>query len=322
MSSPDQEHLDAISGSLIRLQRRQDELESRVRQLESALRVSTQAASPAVPPPLPGADFAAQPGSPGPPTLPTITPPAPSPIYVDIGADIHADIGAESTTAPPPMPAMQMEVQPHLKTQPELETQVGLNWINRVAVVTLIFAAAFFFRYAVDAGWIGPATRVALGVMAAIVSLFFGDRMWRRGHAIFAQGLMGLGIALLSLLLRELRAVCATPAERGLLSDDADHRCVGPDGIAVQFASHRDAGVAGRIPDTGFALDRRRPPLVPVWLHVRPEHRRVGAHPRARLAVDRIPQRGRDSDPVFRLVREVVWRRGSDRGHHLRDRLL
>jgi uncharacterized membrane protein len=94
---------------------------------------------------------------------------------------------------------MQMEVQPHLKTQPELETQVGLNWINRVAVVTLIFAAAFFFRYAVDAGWIGPATRVALGVMAAIVSLFFGDRMWRRGHAIFAQGLMGLGIALLYL---------------------------------------------------------------------------------------------------------------------------
>src|SRR5580704_4072371 len=199
MSSPDQEHLDAISGSLIRLQRRQDELESRVRQLESALRVSTQAASPAVPPPLPGADFAAQPGSPGPPTLPTITPPAPSPIYVDIGADIHADIGAESTTAPPPMPAMQMEVQPHLKTQPELETQVGLNWINRVAVVTLIFAAAFFFRYAVDAGWIGPAMRVAQGVMAAIVSLFFGDRMWRRGHAIFAQGLMGLGIALLYL---------------------------------------------------------------------------------------------------------------------------
>ncbi len=102
-------------------------------------------------------------------------------------------------------PAPQFEAQPHLKTQPhletrpELETQVGLNWINRIAVVTLIFAAAFFFRYAVDSGWIGPVTRVALGILAAIVSLFFGDRMWRRGHAVFAQGLMGLGIALLYL---------------------------------------------------------------------------------------------------------------------------
>lgn len=82
---------------------------------------------------------------------------------------------------------------------PELETRVGLNWINRVAVVTLIFGAAFFFKYAVDNDWIGPAARVGLGVAAAMISLFFGDRMWRRGHAIFAQGLMGFGIALLFL---------------------------------------------------------------------------------------------------------------------------
>ena len=114
---------------------------------------------------------------------------------------------AALTSVPGPLlePAPQFEARPHpaapppLESQPAIETQVGLNWVNRIAVVTLIFTAAFFFRYAVDAGWIGPATRVALGVIAAIVSLFFGDRMWRRGHAIFAQGLMGLGIALLYL---------------------------------------------------------------------------------------------------------------------------
>jgi uncharacterized membrane protein len=214
MASPDQERLDAISESVVRMIKRQDELESRVRQLESAalLKAAPQAATsgPSVqlahPPPLPKPEFAAQPGSSGslglgPQATPAVTPPSPSPIPLPTQADAIA--APPSGAAPPPMPplvdAPRLEAKPRLKTQPELETQVGLNWINRIAVVTLIFAAAFFFRYAVDAGWIGPATRVALGIAAAIVSLFFGDRMWRRGHAIFAQGLMGLGIALLYL---------------------------------------------------------------------------------------------------------------------------
>jgi hypothetical protein len=200
MASPDQERLDALSESVVRMIRRQEELESRVGQLESAaaLKAAAKAAEPwqpgslAHPPPLPKfetAEFGARPGF-GPPALPTVTPSRPSPV--------PSATQAESMAAPP-VPAPQLETQPHLKTQPHLETQVGLNWVNRIAVVTLIFGAAFFFRYAVDSGWIGPATRVALGIAAAVISLFFGDRMWRRGHAIFAQGLMGLGIALLYL---------------------------------------------------------------------------------------------------------------------------
>ena len=194
MASPDQERLDAISESVVRMIKRQDELESRVRHLEytALLKAAPQAAAalgqPAQPPPLPKSEFAAQPEF-GPPPIPPAAPTSPLPI------------GAEAVAAPPSasVPAGQLETQPLLDARSELETKVGLNWINRIAVVTLIFAAAFFFRYAVDSGWIGPATRVALGIVAAIVSLFFGDRMWRRGHAIFAQGLMGLGIALLYL---------------------------------------------------------------------------------------------------------------------------
>jgi uncharacterized membrane protein len=80
-----------------------------------------------------------------------------------------------------------------------METMVGLNWINRIAVITLIFGTAFFFKYAIDNNWIGPGVRVALGVLAAAVSMVCGDRMWRRGQQIFAQGLLGLGLALLYL---------------------------------------------------------------------------------------------------------------------------
>jgi uncharacterized membrane protein len=80
-----------------------------------------------------------------------------------------------------------------------LETTIGLNWINRIAVVTLLLGAAFLFKYGVDNDWFGPGVRIALGIAAGIISLFAGDRVWRRGQAVFAQGVIGLGIALLYL---------------------------------------------------------------------------------------------------------------------------
>jgi hypothetical protein len=80
-----------------------------------------------------------------------------------------------------------------------LETRVGLHWINRIAVVTLILGFAFFFKYAVDNDWIGPGARVGLGVIGAMISLFFGDTMWKREQKVFAEGLTGLGLALLYL---------------------------------------------------------------------------------------------------------------------------
>ena len=80
-----------------------------------------------------------------------------------------------------------------------LETTIGLNWINRIAVVTLLLGAAFLFKYGVDNDWFGPSVRVALGIAAATVSLFAGDRLWRKGQTVFAQGIIGLGLALLYL---------------------------------------------------------------------------------------------------------------------------
>jgi len=83
--------------------------------------------------------------------------------------------------------------------EPHLETTFGLNWINRIAVVTLLLGAAFLFKYGVDNDWFGPGLRVALGIAAGIISLIAGDRVWRRGQTVFAQGVIGLGIALLYL---------------------------------------------------------------------------------------------------------------------------
>jgi uncharacterized membrane protein len=81
----------------------------------------------------------------------------------------------------------------------ELETNIGLTWINRIAAITLILAAAFFFKYAVDNQWIGETGRIALGVIAGFIALGFGERAWRRDHRVYAQGVTALGVAVLYL---------------------------------------------------------------------------------------------------------------------------
>jgi len=74
---------------------------------------------------------------------------------------------------PPPLPAFDPPAPP---AEPvHLETTLGLNWINRIAVITLLLGAAFLFKYGVDNGWFGPEVRVALGIAAAMISLLAGD---------------------------------------------------------------------------------------------------------------------------------------------------
>jgi hypothetical protein len=110
------------------------------------------------------------------------------------------------TQTPPPVeqpPEPEPAVAPVAPAQPEstreLETRVGLTWINRVGVFTLVCAVAFFFKYAVDNQWIGEAGRVVLGVIAGFALLGLAEFMWRRGHRIYAQGITGAGIAILYL---------------------------------------------------------------------------------------------------------------------------
>ena len=96
-------------------------------------------------------------------------------------------------SAPPPLAVVEMA------PPPSLENRFGLGWLNRVAVVTLIFGVGFLFKYAVDNQWIGPGMRVALGVAAATLALFVGEWISLRGQQVFARGLTGLGLALLYL---------------------------------------------------------------------------------------------------------------------------
>lgn len=185
-----QQRLDAISQALGMLVRENRELRHRVEALEQSAAQSNGTAAaplaepgtaPNVPPSL------SAPDAPEPPPLPSTPPPT-----------VDQPISPEPDTAPlppfitaaPPGPAAREEA---------LETRVGLWWVNRIAVVTLILGAAFLFKYGIDRGWLGPGTRCVLGVVSAAVALAAGERMWRRQQRVFAQGLTGLGLALLYL---------------------------------------------------------------------------------------------------------------------------
>jgi len=161
MPLPERERLDVISEALARLWHSHQDLDARLRRIEASLGL---AAKPSPPP-----------TEVTPPPLPDVAPPPIPPAPEPMPA------------APPPLP------------KPALETQFGLNWLNRVAIVTLLFGVGFFFKYAADNQWIGAGMRVALGIAAATFSLFVGEWMSLRNQKVFAQGLTGLGLALLYL---------------------------------------------------------------------------------------------------------------------------
>src|ERR1022692_4463821 len=103
---PEDERLEAISQALARLLRRQDQIEARFARMEEAMGIQT-----------------------APPPVVATPPPLPPPIQ---------------EAAPPPL---QYEPPPPpIPPSPALETRIGLNWINIIGVVTLIFGAAFFFK--------------------------------------------------------------------------------------------------------------------------------------------------------------------------------
>jgi uncharacterized membrane protein len=78
-----------------------------------------------------------------------------------------------------------------------IETRLGLTLLNRVGVVTLILGAAFFFAYVAENQWIGPWPRIFIGVLAGALSLVTAEYLLRHEQKPFAQGMAGLGIALL-----------------------------------------------------------------------------------------------------------------------------
>ena len=173
--------MDALTKALVSVLRHLERIEARVSTLEAAQGILPQVAQAFEAAPAPEAAREAAPMEAAPePAAPVEPPPS-----------LAAFEPASARSAPP----AESDAEP----APGIETRVGLTWINRVAVITLIFFAAFFFKYAVDNQWIGEGGRVALGVIAGFATLAWGELLSRRGHRTYAQGITATGLSVLYL---------------------------------------------------------------------------------------------------------------------------
>ena len=79
----------------------------------------------------------------------------------------------------------------------DLESLIGGRWFNRIGIIALLFAVSYFLKLAFDNNWIGPAGRVAIGILLGLLMLPWSDWLLSRDYTYFSEGIAGLGEATL-----------------------------------------------------------------------------------------------------------------------------
>jgi uncharacterized membrane protein len=109
--------------------------------------------------------------------------------------------------APPPSfddsqqvsPAGVFPQQTPARQTGDIESIIGRRLVGWIAIGLILFATAFFLKYAFDNRWIGELGRVAIGVAAGLTLTLLGFRYHQRRWRIFSQILTAGGIILLYL---------------------------------------------------------------------------------------------------------------------------
>jgi uncharacterized membrane protein len=83
----------------------------------------------------------------------------------------------------------------------DLESRIGSHWLNRIGIAAVLIGVSYFLKYAFDNNWIGPAGRVAIGLLAGLVVVVWSETFRRRGYQIFSYSLKAVGIGVLYLSL-------------------------------------------------------------------------------------------------------------------------
>ena len=149
-----------------------------------------------------------------------------------------------------PKPKVRVEAARPLRPVPHRELTFGLNWLSRIAVVTVTLALAFFFEYAFENRWITESGRVLLGLACGAAAFGAGEVFFRRGQRAYGQALAaaGAGFFYLSLwaafglyhLVPQLAAfalMILTTAAAGYLAFRYDSLAVALLGLAGGFAT-------------------------------------------------------------------------------------
>jgi len=111
---------------------------------------------------------------------------------------------AEGAALPVPVPAPALPPVPAQSRRPsrtkeEWEALIGGKLLNRIGALALILGVAFFLQYAFANDWITEPVRVLIGVLIGGALIALAARAAARNFTVFAQGLVGAGIAILYL---------------------------------------------------------------------------------------------------------------------------
>ena len=128
--------------------------------------------------------------------LPQLTPQEPEPAVENLAAPA---IPAVNASKPAPAPRARQE-QKSLSGL-DLESLIAGHWLNRIGIVALLLAGSFFLKFAFDNDWIGPAGRVAIGLLSGSALILFSQTLLKRGYSYFSDGIAGLGAGVLYLAL-------------------------------------------------------------------------------------------------------------------------
>jgi uncharacterized membrane protein len=111
-------------------------------------------------------------------------------------------------TGPPDRPAVTSQPEESFwdKIPIDWEMILGGNWLARIGILAVVIGMGFFLKMAFDNNWIGETGRVVLGISAGLAFLGAGE-YWRTKYPVYAQALVGGGIALLYLSMYAAYAV-------------------------------------------------------------------------------------------------------------------
>ena len=139
------------------------------------------------------------------PAHPAVEPKAESSTETLPSAPVNVPPAISSVRVREMAPAVPGPVRPgaprHPKLDASLESRIGGQWLNRIGIVAVLVGLSYFLKLAFDNNWIGPATQVAIGILAGIALLFWSERFRRKGFLGFAFSLKAIGIGALYLSL-------------------------------------------------------------------------------------------------------------------------
>lgn len=105
-------------------------------------------------------------------------------------------VNRPAITKPVPAPA---ESPATVKSPKVSENFIGGKLLNRIGVLIVIFAMAYFLKWSFDNHLIGELGRCVLGLLTGVGLIAAGQIFLKKNYPVFAQGLMGAGIAIIYL---------------------------------------------------------------------------------------------------------------------------